>query len=1027
MAKDPEDRDAESASYSTSDGRPFALLARIFEDARDLSGGARTEYLDREAGASTSLRREVDRLLGLHEAESGLLDEGHSAVEAQMAQDVLEEHAPEMASFLPETIGSYRVERSLGRGGMGQVFLAVRSDGDFEKRVAIKVLRPGMDDADLLRRFKSERRILAQLEHANIATLIDGGAMEDGRPYVVMEYIEGRDLITHAREQGLSIGQRLRLFMKICAAVEHAHRNLIVHRDLKPSNILVTADGEPKLLDFGIAKLLQTETSEHSVVHTSTGMSLFTPEYASPEQVRGLPITTASDVYSLGALLYELLTGTRAHVLETRRPAEVERVVCETPPTLPSSVQAKDLSTRWRRRLAGDLDNITLMALRKEAGRRYGSVSELSGDLQRFLDSLPIRARKDTFSYRTTKFVRRHAWSVAAGVLLVALLGVFAVVMALQTQRTMRQRDIAEREGQISSQVSEFLIELFRVSDPGESSGEDVLARSLLDRGARQIEHELDSGPIVRAELMETMARAYMALGLYEAARPLFEGTLALRREHGATQRGAAESTCLLGHMERTVGNYERAEVLMRAGLDELVELGYAATDEAAEGQIALSMLMAEVGRAPEALALVGQAMATYGELYEAPHSRIADALSANANLHQDLGQLERSLELQLETLAMRTELFGGDHPACAITHNGIGRILRVMGRFSEAREHLEEALRIHLMILGADHPDVDNDYFGLASLAEDVGDAPRAEALYREILERDRGRFGDRHPYVALDTSSLAGVLSQQGRHAEAEALFEEALSIQVETLPEDAPEIATTLSNMAVLFRSMRQDERARDLLEQALAIRERVFPPDHPTVLTARNMIAVALSDQRRFAEAEEIQLEILDARRAKLGEHPHVAGSLYSISIGRRNMGDLEGALEYLIESISVYRATLPVGHVDMARPLVALGQLLCILERPSEALEPLREGLTIREAQLPEGHLDIGIARRRLATCLAQLGQADEFEALFESALEIYLARLGASHRETGSTRKDFADAYEALGRPEDAARIRKGP
>ena len=361
----------------------------------------RAAYLEQACGGDTGLRREVETLLEQHEKHPSFLE----TPIVSLAGFVGAEPDP-----LPPSgrIGSYRLIKRLGKGGMGEVYLAVREVDDVRQKVALKLIRRGMDSDEVVRRFRLERRILASLNHPNIAALLDAAVAEDGRPYFVMEHVEGTELDEYCAARRLPVRERLELFQVICRAVQHAHQNLVVHRDLKPRNILVTEDGTPKLLDFGIGKVLSTDAFGDAI-ETRTELRLLTPEYAAPEQLTGAPVTTATDVYALGVILYELLTGQHPYGPEAADRQDLERIILEVTPPRPSLVRSE-----IRRQLAGDLDTIVLMALRKEPARRYPSASALAADLQRHLDGLPVTARPDTFGYRAGKFVRRHAGAVSA-------------------------------------------------------------------------------------------------------------------------------------------------------------------------------------------------------------------------------------------------------------------------------------------------------------------------------------------------------------------------------------------------------------------------------------------------------------------------------------------------------------------------------------------------------------------------------------------------------------------------------------
>ena len=442
-------------------------LQTLFNAAVEMTPDQRGAYLADACDDDLSLARQVESLL-VSSDEAGQFIEG--AVEEAAASAA-------RADMIGRRIGPYEVVGELGHGGMGTVYLARRADAEYESLVAIKLVR-GVHSASLLGRFRSERQILASLSHPNIARLLDGGTTPEGYPYVVMEHVDGEPIDRYCDTRHLPIEARLELFRAVCLAVQHAHKNLVVHRDLKPSNILVTQAGVPKLLDFGIAKLLDPELAEHTVVETGTATRLLTPSYASPEQVRGENITVATDVYSLGVVLYELLTGQVPFHFRGRGALEIERVICEEEPTRPSTLVTRDgdgadtngnapkmsaaelsrarnlMPDRLRRRLAGDLDTIVLKALRKEPNRRYESADQFAEDVRRHLDGLPVIARVDTWTYRANKFVRRHRLGVAAAAVFIVVLLGFATAMAAQARRVARERDVASLERAKAEQVS---------------------------------------------------------------------------------------------------------------------------------------------------------------------------------------------------------------------------------------------------------------------------------------------------------------------------------------------------------------------------------------------------------------------------------------------------------------------------------------------------------------------------------------------------------------------------------------------
>ncbi|MCG8454907.1 MAG: serine/threonine protein kinase, partial [Holophagales bacterium] len=560
-------------------------LRQLFEGSVELDGADRVAYLDRACADEPPLRRAVERLLEL-DADEG--PHGGSFLDRPVMGDLAAGVAGPASAYegpagavlagcaiqgghggqgdgsfgvgevaIPERIGPYRVLKPIGRGGLGVVVLAIRDDGVFERRVAIKLVRRDFETADLVRRLETERQILAGLRHPNIAELYDGGTTPDGRPYVVMEYVEGLPIDRYCDQHRLRLDERIELFEKVCVAVAHAHRNLIVHRDLKPANILISAEGEPKLLDFGIAKLLNPELARLPLEPTLTCMRLLTPHYASPEQVRGEPVATASDVYSLGVLLYRLLTGRLPHSFEGSSPAEIERRLTEHDPPAPSTMvvaepegadagsggrgaadrgSCRELAHRRRadppalaRQLAGDLDAILLKTLRSRPQGRYSSVERLADDLRAFRQGRPVTARAGSRRYLLVKMLRRNCWAVAlaASVLLVA--PVAAGVVLSQAAEVARQRDRAELERQRQAATVDLLLDTLRVADPRVGLGEELTVREALERSSPRLRRRLADRPELLARALDTTGRVYANLGLWQRAERELEEASRLR------------------------------------------------------------------------------------------------------------------------------------------------------------------------------------------------------------------------------------------------------------------------------------------------------------------------------------------------------------------------------------------------------------------------------------------------------------------------------------------------------------------
>jgi tetratricopeptide (TPR) repeat protein len=866
---------------------------------------------------------------------------------------------------LERPVGPYKLLRELGRGGMGVVYLAARADAEYQKRVAIKVIRLGMDESEVVRYFRRERQILASLDHPHIARLLDGGTTEDGLPYLVMEYIEGLPVDEYCDGRRLPIAERLKIFEQVCSAVAFAHRNLIVHRDLKPSNILVTPDGVPMLLDFGIAKLLNPGLAGEAP--TATAFAL-TPEYASPEQARGEPVTTASDVYSLGVILYELLAGHRPYRLKTRRYLEVLKAVCEEEPEKPSTAvsrieeasegsatarimpaavgRARDVTPeKLRRRLSGDLDNIVLMALRKEPLRRYGSVEALAEDVRRYLDGLPVTAGKGTAAYRAGKYVRRHALGVAAAAGFVLLLAGFAVTMAIQSARLARERDHAAQERDKAEKVSTFLVDLFKVSDPSEAKGNSVTAREILDKGAARIRGDLKDKPEVQATLMHTMGNVYESLGLYDKAAGLLRDALEIRR--------------------RALGN---------------------------------------------------------------EHPDVARTMNLLASVLYDKGDYAGAEALFRQTLALQRRLLGNDHPDVAKTMNNLAGILGSKGDFAGAEALFRETLALQRRRLGNEHPLVAITMNNLASVLDDKGDYAGAEALYRETLALERRLLGNAHPDVAQTMNYLAVVLEDEGDYAGAEALYRETLALRRKLLGNEHPDVAGTMNGLASVLEDKGDYAGAEALYRETLALRRKLLGKEHPDVAGTMNDLAVVLEDRGDDAGAEALFRETLALRRKLFGnEHPDVAGTMYGLAAVREDKGDYAGAEALYRETLALRRKLLGKQHPDAARSLRGLGEVLTEEGQAQPAEKLLREAREILRKALPHHHPDVAEAESALAACLIPLRHYGEAESLLLESYPVLRSKRSERSSATKKARRHLIELYEAWGRPEKAGPYRAAP
>jgi serine/threonine-protein kinase len=774
-----------------------------------------------------------------------------------------------------ELIGPYRIVRVLGRGGMGEVYLCERADDQFRKQVAIKLVGGGLISRQVQNRLRTERQILATLDHPNIARLLDGGTTADGVPYLVMEYVEGEPIDVYCDRRALTVDERLQLFRTVCSAVQAAHRNLIVHRDLKPSNILVAADGTPKLLDFGIAKLLDARETAHTMAVTQADIRILTPDHASPEQIRGQPITTASDVYVLGVLLYELLTARRPFKVEGLRLIDIEQLICEQPPAPPSqalnpaevgktelervAAQRRTTVARLRRQLAGDLDNIVLMAMRKEPERRYGSVELLATDIDNYARGLPVLARRDTWSYRARKFVGRHTVGVSLAVALGVLLLGFAVAMYVQAERIRHERDEANAQRNRAEQVSNFLVDLFRSSDPTEARGEEATAGQILERGARRIETELEQDPASQSHMMEAIGRVYLSMGEADKALPLLDRSLALRRDlYGADDVLTASSMQSLAKARHEKGEYAAAEKLLREALSiQQRQLGYEHESVAAT-LYDLGWLLTARFELDAAEKVYRQSLDIYIATDNERERGATTVMDGLATVLMYKGDHVAAETLYRRALAINRELRGEDHPDVAIELLSLAMALQGQSRLAEAEPLFTQSIDILRRVNGPQHPHTITALGNYGWFLQIKGELEHAERVLREVLALDRAKLGERHAYVGHDKSSLADVLYEQGRLAEAEQLYRDALTIFDATLPASHQYVAAALVGLARIFAERGDEFRVRAFVDRAVSIWRKELPADHWRVANAQATLGLCLLNQKDYAEAERILL-------------------------------------------------------------------------------------------------------------------------------------------------------------------------
>ncbi len=775
-------------------------------------------------------------------------------------------------SALPSlTFGPYRLLQRIGEGGMGEVWLAEQTR-PIHRRVALKIIKAGMDSAQVVARFEAERQALALMDHAAIAAVFDAGSTPTGRPYFAMEYVQGEPITAYCDRHRLGNRERLGLFIRVCEGVQHAHQKGIIHRDLKPSNVLVALQDDkpvPKIIDFGIAKATTQPLTERTLF-TEIGVLVGTPEYMSPEQadLTGLDVDTRTDVYALGVLLYELLTGTVPFESKTLRQKgidEIRRVIREVEPAKPStrirqlghaSTEAarnrQSEPTRLVSQLRGDLDWITMKALDKERTRRYDTVTGFATDVRRHLRDEPVAAGPPTVGYRAGKFVRRHRAAVGACAVFGLLLFGFTVAMAVQAQRIAQERNRANEEAETARQVSSFLVSLFEASKPGVRSLDSVTARELLDAGARRIDEQLTSRPSVRATLHMTMGDVYFLLGGTNQSADEYQRAVRLRHQlfgprHPDTLASLSAAAWTLRDVQERERRLRETLALQRVvnGVD---------PDDLSRTLIRLSWAVDRQGKYSEAEALAAEAVHSVLSTQQKPHALLVEAWDAfgAALLHAaQYGQAAAAFKSALEAAVA---VWGPLHFRTLGSRENLASIQLAQGRYAEAEASYREILRMDTVLAGASHPNNSITYGNIGAALYFQKKYREAESYYRQALDVARAAYGNSHPEVATCLANLGQALDAQGRFLEAIATLKDAVSIGRKTLGNDSPELAVPLIFLSGSLRKFGALQEAEARAREALAIDTKHLGGDHPRVREAQGALGLALAKQRRWDEAE-----------------------------------------------------------------------------------------------------------------------------------------------------------------------------
>jgi eukaryotic-like serine/threonine-protein kinase len=803
----------------TLDPEQWRALAPYLDQGLEMEEGGRTAWLSALATENPTLAAQLAPLLEQHAhlARAGFMDV--NSTPAPFAE-------PGLAG---QVIGSYTLLSLIGQGGMGSVWLAERNDGRFQRRVAIKFLNRALVGRTNEERFKREGAILGRLANPNIAELVDAG-VSSGFPYLVLEYVEGDHIDRYCDHHKLDIESRIRIFLDVASAVAHAHANLIVHRDLKPSNILVSKDGQVKLLDFGIAKLIEIEHSDTALTAlTAPGGQALTPEYAAPEQITGGTVTTATDVYTLGILLYLLLTGEHPTGGKQKTPAELVKAIVDTDPQRLSDVvtakvnaeraennaaQRTTTPDKLQRVLRGDLETIVAKALKKEPRERYSSAPALSADLERYLNDQPISARPDSFGYRTAKFVRRNRAVVVLTSMAVLAVTVGLVATLLQARTIRRERDIALQERNHALRVTDFVTGIFKLSDPVQALGKSATVRQVLDNGAEQIDKNLANDPVTRAQMMYVMGGVYDNLGIFSRAELLTKQALNLQTKLlGPDDPETLTSKSLLGVIVVEEGHYAEAEKLQQECLTTRVRVLGPEHIDTVRSMRRLAGVLAWEGRSQEAQDLSRRALAIQSRTLGPEHPETLMTANSLVNFILDSGDKTKYAEaetVQRNALESDRRVFGLEHPDTLNAMFQLANALRLQERYADAEKLSRETLTLKRRVLGAEHTDTLSQASQLASILAAEGHYQDSERLYLETLDLQQRVYGQ-HSHDAGNTIyNLACLAALQGHRREALKLLNEALENGL------LPSVASAMQNDDDL-KSLRGDPRFAALVDR------------------------------------------------------------------------------------------------------------------------------------------------------------------------------------------------------------------
>jgi len=812
----------------------WAEIKTIFYKAIELDQLEREKYLN-EICKTAELKNEILTLISAHNTSDNFLED--SIIPYKPIAD-------NSNLFIGKTFGKYKIEKLIARGGMGLVYLGLRDD-EVKQKAAVKIINPGISSLTVIKRFQAERQTLANLNHPNISKLLDGGITDDGIQFLVMEYIEGIPIDEYCDKNNLSIKERLDIFLKVTAVVQYAHQNLVVHRDLKPNNILITKDGEPKLLDFGIAKILSSDEDRFETI-TQQGMWNLTPEFASPEQIKGESITTSSDVYSLGIVLYKILSGHNPYQIKSMFPADINKIITNTEPIKPSEIvirkynedlneigesknpiissNIEDTNEKIHKRLKGDLDKIVSMAIRKEVSRRYSSVEHFAEDIKRYLNYRPVIAHQDSLVYRTKKFLRRNKTIVTPVSIIFILINLGLAGVLWQGYIAAKERDIAKLEADKSNRIKSFLLEMISSPDPLKD-GSEVKVIDVITDASQKLSRELSDYPEIEAEIRTMLANTYQNIGVYDSAETeLLKADLITKKVFGNHSVESATSLKSLALIYHYKGDYEKAEKYFK------------------------------------------QSLSLLKSIETTPSFQTALILDAYGTFLADQGNIEKSEKFTEEALKIAESIKGSEDHEVAMIKNNLATSYHTLNKLDEAEKLYKESLRVFRKHFGTNHLRVSSSLNNLAFINIYKEDHQKALPLLKESLEIKRTILGDSHPDLIQPYSNVGSTFFNLGKYDSAEIFMKKSIEVGLKNYDSENISLSRTYMWYGRILDGMKSFNKSVFYLEKSYLIRKRELGAKNKMTLTCQSLLGQTYLNSGKYPEAEKHLIESYNGLQA-----------------------------------------------------------------------------------------------------------------------------------------------------------------